>query len=114
MTTVLATLRTFVAERNWSQFHDGKNLAMCLGSEVGELLAEYRWVASTEVERVSSEEPSRSRIVKELGDVGIAWILLCDRLGLDPIDTVNSKLEENRLAYPPESSRGRAERPSRS
>jgi hypothetical protein len=30
-------LRAFVAERDWSQFHDPKNLAMLLASEAGEL-----------------------------------------------------------------------------
>ncbi len=37
-----AVLRKFVAERDWQQFHDPKNLAMLLASEAGELVAEYR------------------------------------------------------------------------
>jgi len=37
---VIRELRTFVAERDWKQFHDPKNLAMAIGSESGELLAE--------------------------------------------------------------------------
>ena len=36
---LLAQLRQFVAERDWQQFHDPKNLAMLLASEAGELLA---------------------------------------------------------------------------
>ena len=35
-------LRAFVAERDWAQFHDPKNLAMAVVSEAGELAAEYR------------------------------------------------------------------------
>ncbi len=41
---VLKELREFVAERDWEQFPDPKNLAMTIASEAGELLAEYRWV----------------------------------------------------------------------
>jgi len=36
---LLADLRQFVAERDWQQFHDPKNLTMLLASEVGELVA---------------------------------------------------------------------------
>src|SRR3989304_4645506 len=40
---VVRKLREFVAEREWEQFHDPKNLVMAVASEAGELLAEYRW-----------------------------------------------------------------------
>ena len=35
---VVRDLRAFVAEREWEQFHDPKNLAMAVASEAGELL----------------------------------------------------------------------------
>ena len=47
---VRGELRSFVAEREWEQFHDPKNLAMAAASEAGELLAEYRWVPSGELD----------------------------------------------------------------
>lgn len=37
---VVRELRAFVAEREWEQYHDPKNLAMAVASEAGELLAE--------------------------------------------------------------------------
>jgi NTP pyrophosphatase (non-canonical NTP hydrolase) len=110
--TLRSRLRDFVKERDWEQFHDPKNLAMCLGSEVGELLAEYRWVSSTKSAHPPTDTAQKKRIAEELGDVGIAWLLLCDRLGLEPLEVIESKLELNRLKYPVESSRGQAERPT--
>lgn len=104
-------LRAFVAERDWGQFHDPKNLAMLLGSEVGELLAEYRWVSSDQADAVSREAAARARIAAEIGDVGIALILLCDRIGLDLVAAMREKLARNRVKYPVETSRGRADRP---
>jgi dCTP diphosphatase len=104
-------LRAFVAERDWGQFHDPKNLAMLLGSEVGELLAEYRWVSSDQADAVSSEPAARARIAAEIGDVGIALILLCDRIGLDLVTAMREKLARNRVKYPVAESRGRADRP---
>ena len=77
---LIADLRQFVAERDWSQFHDPKNLVMLLASEVGELVAEYRWVAGDAADAHSRDDgAARERIVDEVGDVGIALLLLCDR-----------------------------------
>jgi NTP pyrophosphatase (non-canonical NTP hydrolase) len=104
-------LRAFVAERDWAQFHDPKNLAMLLGSEVGELLAEYRWVKNEEADAASREPAARARIAAEIGDVGIALVLLCDRIGLDLVAAMRDKLARNRARYPVETSRGRADRP---
>jgi dCTP diphosphatase len=107
---LLAELRAFVAERDWSQFHDPKNLAMLLGSEVGELQNEYRWVASDRADALSREPAARARIAAELGDVGLALLLLCDRIGLDVVQVMRDKLAVNRKKYPVERARGRAER----
>jgi dCTP diphosphatase len=104
-------LRAFVAERDWAQFHDPKNLAMLLGSEVGELLAEYRWVRSQDADEVSRQPAARARIAAEIGDVGIALALLCDRIGLDLVAAMRDKLARNRAKYPVETSRGRADKP---
>jgi dCTP diphosphatase len=81
-------LRAFVAERDWAQFHDPKNLAMLVGSEAGELLAEYRWVRNEDADVHSREPAARARIAAEIGDVGIALLLLCDRIGLDPVQAM--------------------------
>jgi NTP pyrophosphatase (non-canonical NTP hydrolase) len=111
--TVVSELRRFVAERDWGQFHDPKNLAMLVASEAGELLAEYRWVAGSAADGHSQNGEARARIADEIGDVGIALLLLCDRIGLDLLEAVRSKLERNRARYPVDASRGRAERPGR-
>jgi dCTP diphosphatase len=111
--TVMSELRRFVAERDWGQFHDPKNLAMLVASEAGELLAEYRWVAGSAADDHSRQGEARARIADEIGDVGIALLLLCDRIGVDLFEAVRSKLGRNRARYPVEASRGRAERPGR-
>ena len=68
--SLIAELRQFVAERDWAQFHDPKNLAMLLASEVGELVAEYRWVASDAADAHARDGEARARIADEIGDVG--------------------------------------------
>ena len=109
---VVRDLRAFVAEREWEQFHDPKNLAMAVASEAGELLAEYRWVSNAEADTYSMGDEQRRRIAAEAADVGIALLLFCDRVGLDLIDTMREKITLNRRNYPVEQSRGRWQRPS--
>ena len=110
---LLGELRAFVRDREWEQFHDPKNLAMAVASEAGELLAEYRWVANTDSDSRSTDVEARRRIAAEIGDVGIALLLLADRIGLDLLDVIRVKLALNCEKYPIALSRGRSDPPDR-
>ena len=109
---MLTALRQFVAERDWAQFHDPKNLAMLVASEAGELVAEYRWVRGDEADAHSRAPEPRARVAAEIADVGIALLLLCDRIGLDFTEAIADKLAKNAVRYPADKSRGRADRPT--
>jgi hypothetical protein len=108
--TVRESLRAFVAERDWQQFHDPKNLAMAVVSEAGEMAAEYRWIPNAEADVWSREPENRSRVAREAADVGIALLLFFDRIGVDFLEAVGAKIEVNRRNYPVETSKGRSER----
>lgn len=110
---LVAALRRFVSERDWAQFHDPKNLAMLIGSEAGELVAEYRWVESGQADAFSREPSARARIAAEVGDVGLGLLLLCDRIGLDLLEAMRAKLADNERKYPVATSRGRSDAPER-
>jgi dCTP diphosphatase len=103
-------LKQFVREREWQQFHDPKNLVMAVVSEAGELAAEYRWVTNSEADGWSSDVANRGRVTSEAADVGIALLLFFDRIGVDFVHAVRSKLEVNRLNYPIATSLGKSER----
>jgi dCTP diphosphatase len=109
--SVASDLRAFVAERNWDRFHSPKNLAMALGSEVGELLAEFRWL--TNDESVALSRDRRDRVAEEIGDVLLVLISLSERLDIDLLAAARAKLSLNQSQYPVAASRGRAERPPR-
>ena len=111
--TLIKDLREFAAEREWNQFHDPKNLAMAVASEAGELLAEYRWVANTEADHLTKDPDRHVKISAEAADVGIALLLFCDRIGLDLLDAIRSKMVTNAENYPADKSKGRAERPKK-
>jgi len=109
---VLSELRKFVSKREWAQFHDPKNLAMAVASEAGELLAEYRWVSNSAADAWSEDPGNRARVSAEVADVGIALLLLCDRIGVDLVDEIRCKIRVNSVNYPAATARGKASRPS--
>jgi dCTP diphosphatase len=98
-------------ERDWSQFHDPKNLAMLVSSEAGELLAEYRWVSTEHADAYTEDPEPRARVESEVADVAIALITLCARLTIDLPTVVRRKLAVIRSNYPADAVRGTAERP---
>lgn len=109
----MVRLRAFVAEREWEQFHDPKNLAMAVASEAGELLAEYRWIANAGADAWSKEPENKQRVAMEAADVAIALLLICDRVGVDLVEAIGEKIEVNAKNYPVEKSRGHHSRHDR-
>jgi NTP pyrophosphatase (non-canonical NTP hydrolase) len=94
------SIRTFVRERNWEQFHDPKNLSMALASETGEVLDIFRWMDNDEADRVREDEETMERIEDEIGDVALCLLMLCDRLDVDLLEAAEQKLETNCEKYP--------------
>jgi dCTP diphosphatase len=96
--TLIATLRAFVAERDWDQFHTPENLAKSISIEAGELLERFQWGGTFEAARVQ----------EELADVLTYCHLLADKLGLDADEIVLEKLATTRHKYPVEKAKGRS------
>lgn len=105
-------LRQFVLDRDWSRFHNAKNLAMAIASEAGELLAEFRWVGDTEADDVASNVDGRERIEHEVADIAIVLFLFCERLNIDLLDAVSRKIAVNEHNYPVSLAKGKAQRPN--
>lgn len=89
----------FRDERDWAQFHTGKDIAICLSVEASELLELFLWK--------KDEEVDREKIPDELADVFYSAFLLAAHYGLDVREIVMRKLEKNREKYPVEKARGR-------
>lgn len=93
---VLPALRSFVAERDWAQFHTAPNLAKGVSVDAAELLECYQW----------SDDADHARVREELADVLTYCLLLTDRIGADPSELVLDKLEQTKRKYPVELARG--------
>ena len=104
---VLEDLRAFVKEREWSQFHDPKNLSMAVASEAGELLSELRWVEGAEADAYCSDPETRQGVVDEICDVAVCLLMLADRINLDLLPAIHEKMKKNRAKYPTSEWRGK-------
>ncbi len=107
---IIKELRNFVDERDWSKFHDPKNLSMAVISEAGELVDILRWISSDEVDMFVNASENRNRIAAEIADIAIFLLLLCDRLGMDILDIVREKIAINKKNHPVELTRGHSKR----
>ncbi|MBE1514104.1 nucleotide pyrophosphohydrolase [Nesterenkonia halotolerans] len=89
-------LRSFVAERDWGQFHSPENLIKSIAIESGELLERVQWGGQSDSEEIRSE----------LADVLTYAYLLADRMGWEPDEIVLEKLQTTREKYPVDKAKG--------
>ena len=100
--TTLAELKSiveeFVAERNWHQFHNAKNLSMALSIEAAELMEHFQWLTTEQV--VAQEGYDPQQVTEELADITSYALALANALHIDLASAVDQKMVKNRLKYP--------------
>ena len=101
-------IREFNRERDWSQYHSPRNIAMALSVEAGELLELFLWSSDDGPQPPVASR--RSKVEEEAADVLICLLNFCDQMNIDLLEVTNRKIERNRLKYPVEKSSGRLEK----
>jgi NTP pyrophosphatase (non-canonical NTP hydrolase) len=99
-------MRTFVAERDWEQFHDLKNLSMAVAVEAGELMDHFRWVDNKAAAGVMEDAEQARAVRHEVADVLLLVLDFAIMAKIDLASAVAEKLELNRKKYPVEAARG--------
>ena len=92
----------FTQERDWDQFHNGKDLALALSIEAAELNEAFLWKDALEVDI--------EKIKEELADIVNYSILIADKYGLDIKQIVLDKIKRNAKKYPVEKAYGSAKK----
>ena len=100
--TIQAELRKFNRERDWDQFHNGKDLAVAISIEAGELLEAFLWKAP--------EEAKVEKVREELADVLNFAFQMADRYNLNIKDIMLEKIRKNAEKYPVEKAKGSAKK----
>jgi NTP pyrophosphatase (non-canonical NTP hydrolase) len=92
----------FTQERDWDQFHNGKDLALALSIEAAELNEAFLWKDAKDV--------NVEKVKEELADVFNYSILIADKYNLDIKQIVMDKLQRNAQKYPVEKAFGSAKK----
>ncbi len=102
-------LLKFREERDWSKFHDPKNLAEAISIEASELLELFLWKNKQQIEEeIKNDEEFRQKISDELADVLTYCIQMTNTLDLDVQKIIFDKLDKVKKKYPVEKSKGNA------
>ena len=81
--STIQSIRDFVAERGWGQYHTPENLAK-----------------SISIEAPQSPSVDEGHVREELADVLTYCIMMADALGVDMDDIVMGKLAKTKSKYP--------------
>ena len=92
----------FTQERDWDQFHNGKDLAIALSIEAAELNEAFLWKDASKV--------NVDKVKEELADVFNYAILIADKYDLDIKQIVLDKIRRNAEKYPVEKAYGSAKK----
>lgn len=100
-TGLVERINKFCAEREWSQFHDPKNLAISLQLEASEVLELFQWTKDNQAREGKEED-----IKDELADVLYWIIMLSNHYDIDLVSALDKKMDKNELKYPIEKAKG--------
>ena len=92
----------FTQERDWDQFHNGKDLALALSIEASELNEAFLWKDANDV--------NVDKVKEELADIFNYAILIADKYNLDVKQIVLEKLAKNAQKYPVDKAYGSAKK----
>ena len=99
---LIEELRRFNQERDWDQFHNGKDLAIGLSIEASELLEAFLWKDPKDV--------NPDKIREELADVLNYAFQMADKYDLDIKEIMIEKIRKNAAKYPVDKSKGSAKK----
>lgn len=92
----------FRDERDWEQFHNGKDLALALSIEAAELNQLFLWK--------NADDVNVEKLKDELADVLNYSLLLAHKYGFNVEKIILDKIEKNATKYPIEKSKGNAKK----
>ena len=105
--TLKNQVRLFVRQRDWSQFHTPKDLAIGLCTEAAELLEHFRFRSQADIAARLQDPDFRRALSDELADALYFVLLLSDKLELDLTQALTDKIALSAQRYPVDKARGK-------
>ena len=101
------SVRQFVAQRDWQQFHSPKNLSMALSIEAAELMEHFQWITPEDSRKIGDDEDKIQAVREELADVLCYALAIANELDIDVATAMREKMKKNEQKYPADEFRGR-------
>jgi len=103
-------IEQFSLDRDWDQFHTPKNLLIALVAEMGELSEVVLWKSDNDIENYLVSSEGKEKISEEIADVAIYLIRLCQKLNINLLEIIQSKMDKNNAKYPVDKSKGNSKK----
>lgn len=91
--------------RDWSQFHDPKNLAISLNLEASEVLELFQWTLDNKINPKKKNELSG-----ELADVFYWLIMIANHYDINLLKALEEKMIINAKKYPVVKAKGKSDK----
>ena len=99
---IMKEIVRFTEDRDWDQFHNGKDLALALSIEASELNEAFLWK--------KPEEVKIEKVKEELADIMNYAFLIAHKYDMDIKEIILNKLKRNGEKYPVNKAKGSAKK----
>lgn len=99
---IMKEIVRFTEDRDWDQFHNGKDLALALSIEASELNEAFLWK--------KPEEVNIEKVKEELADIMNYAFLIAHKYDMDIKEIILNKLKRNGEKYPVNKAKGSAKK----
>lgn len=98
MTQMQQQIIAFTRDRDWSQFHTPKDLALSLVLEASELLEHFQW--KSDAESCEHIKTHKAEVGEELCDSLYCVLLMAHYFDIDLKAAFDKKMAQNEIKYP--------------
>ena len=99
---IMKEIVRFTEDRDWDQFHNGKDLALALSIEASELNEAFIWK--------NPEEVNIEKVKEDLADIMNYAFLIAHKYDMDIKEIILNKLKRNGEKYPVNKAKGSAKK----
>ena len=99
---IMKEIVRFTEDRDWDQFHNGKDLALALSIEASELNEAFLWK--------KPEEVNIEKVKEELADIMNYAFLIAHKYDMDIKEIILNKLKRNGEKYPVNKAKGECQK----
>jgi NTP pyrophosphatase (non-canonical NTP hydrolase) len=90
----------FCEERDWTQFHNVKDLAIGISIESAELLQIFLWKSPEEINNLMGNPLKMENIEDEMSDILFYLIRMASLNNINLGDSLRNKIKKNDAKYP--------------